>query len=516
MLNEKIRQELRRFAETTGVKGVGRMVKSPSKVIRLFWLFSILICFGILLFQLYNVLYNYTSHTVIRSSKVIHTKPKFPDVTICNLFPVYNISNTSYNQYMQTIDTLKKEYLALQIIKELQVWTYMKSIESFIANSPLTEVYSENQDGFVVSCSQYGWDMYLPAPCKTKMIVTTPLQKCHKLELDWTNGTVAAVTVLLFTNNFQSQIINGYNSWIRMSMGTGARVMIHPRGTYPNAKTKIKVSAGNELIIHLQQTKIKRLPQPYGNCTYREVISPSQPDSPIYSTKACFSLCRQRQMIEKCKCLDNNEIYTDEEFHLANRTFSANITQTMNEKPLLKEAVIRHLEMIRCQTGFSANEDACDCQPPCSETHYQTSSTSSQWPNHLYHLSFYKQFIQGNALYSSKFSAYEEILKNVQNQTDEETVNQIKNLSLIEENFLEVVITFSDETIEVYTCTAAITWDTLVANLGGSFNLWLGICVPTAAEIIELIYSLLVIVCCNRKTRESRPSVAELVPDKKP
>src|SRR6218665_859945 len=511
MVKDNIRQELRRFAETTGIKGVSRIVKTSSKVIRLFWIFSILVCFGILIFQLYNVLFNYTSHTVTRSSKVVQTKPKFPDVTICNLFPTYNINSTRYNQYLQTIDTLKKYDLHLQVIKESRLWTYMKSIEFYNANSPLSDVFSESLDGFVVMCSQYGWDLYLPAPCKTKMIVTAPLQRCHKLELDWTNGSIAAVTALLFTNNFQSQIINGYNPWIRISTGTGASVMIHPQGTYPNPNANIKVSTGNQLTIQLKQTNVSRLQQPYGNCTYRKLLIPSQPDSPIYSTMAWFSRCRQRQMIEKCKCLDKNEIYTDEEFDPANRTFCANITQTIHETPLLQDAVIRRLEMIRCQAGYSANEDACDCTTPCFETFYETSASSSQWPNPLYHLSFYKQFIQENDLYGNKFSAYEEILKNIGNQTDEETVNQIKSLRLIEDNFLEVLIMFSDETIEELTDSAAITWDTLVANLGGSFNLWLGICVPTVAEIIELIYSLLVMVCCKRES-----GVIELVRDRKP
>ena len=161
----------------------------------------------------------------------------------------------------------------------------------------------------------------------------------------------------------------------------------------------------------------------------------------------------------------------------------------------------RRLELIHCQITFIPNEDDCDCPIPCSETYYDTSVSSSQWPNPLYHLSFYKQYIQNNVHYGSKFSTYEEILKNAENQTDEETIKQIKSLRLIEDNFLEVLITFSEETIQEFTDSAAITWDTLVANLGGSFNLWLGICVPTFAEIIELIYSLLVIVCCKRKDR---------------
>ena len=506
MLNE-IRQELRRFAETTGIKGVGRIVKTTSKVIRFFWLVSILVCFAILLVQVSSVFLTYTSHTVTRSSKVVHTKPIFPDVTICNLDTGGNISSKSYNGYLKTIETMMNYDLELQITEDSQIWDYTKSIFDYNVNTPLLEEIGYSEEGFVVMCSQYGWDLFVPSDCKAKAVLTTPLQKCNKIELDWSNGSVAAVSVLLFTNNFQSQIIDYYSPWIRISTGTGVRVMIHPNGTFPSPTTSIMVSSGNQLTIQLKQTNVNRLQEPYGNCTERKFLIPAKPDSPAYNAGACIGLCRQRQTIEKCECLDNNEIFTEEEFDLANRTFCFNVTQTISDKPPLLEAVIRRLQQMQCLVSFEPNEDDCDCPIPCSETYYDSSASSSQWPNPSYHLSFYKQFIQKNVLYGSKFSAYEEIMKNSENQT--ETLQQIKSLRLIEDNFLQVLMIFSEDTFQEFTDSAAITWATLVANLGGSFNLWLGICVPTVAEIIELIYSLLVIVCCKRKTRESRPSVAE-------
>src|SRR6218665_1204069 len=271
MLNE-IRQELRRFAETTGIKGVSRIVKTTSKVIRFFWLVSIVVCFVILLVQVSSVFLTYTSHTVTRSSKVVHTKPIFPDVTICNLCPDDNISSESYKKYLKTIETMKNYDIKYNNNKNWQIWEYFRSIVFYNVNTPLLEEIRNNEDGFVVTCLQYGWDLYVPADCKTKGVFTTPLQKCHKIELDWTNGTIAAVSVLLFTNNFQSQIVNGYSPWIRLSTGTGVRVLVHPNGTFPGHKTSIIVSSGNQLSIQLKQTSVNRLQQPYGNCTERKFL----------------------------------------------------------------------------------------------------------------------------------------------------------------------------------------------------------------------------------------------------
>ena len=147
MMNE-IRQELRRFAETTGIKGVGRIVKTTSKVIRFFWLISILVCFADASIPSHKVLCTYTSHTMTRSSKVVQTKPIFPDVTICNLFPVYNISSASYNEYLKTIETMKQYDLELQITKDSALWTYMKSIVFYNVNTPLLEEVRDNRRWF--------------------------------------------------------------------------------------------------------------------------------------------------------------------------------------------------------------------------------------------------------------------------------------------------------------------------------------------------------------------------------
>ena len=50
MLSE-IRRELRKFAESTSVKGIGRTLRANNGVARTCWIVFLAVCFALLLFQ---------------------------------------------------------------------------------------------------------------------------------------------------------------------------------------------------------------------------------------------------------------------------------------------------------------------------------------------------------------------------------------------------------------------------------------------------------------------------------
>lgn len=489
-----IRHELRKFAETTSIKGVGRVVRTPNRVTRFFWIAAIVFCSTFLIFQLEQIVANYISHTVTRVAKVNPNTPNFPDLTICNLFPASNLSFNDYNEYLERVEVLRDHMLRINVTIYDYMLLTLRAIEYYNVNSPIME--DKGDDGFLVECNQYGWDLYWNTKCTSKSVIVPPLQRCHQIELDWSNGTVAAVSMIFFVNGFYQYPIDNYNSWIRMSTGSGVRLMIHPRFTLSNPKNSIYSSTGNELMIQLQQTNTSRLPYPYGNCTKNNSIVISPNVSVLYTEKACISLCRQQQRIDHCRCLDNNDLFTAAHLEQTNSTFCSNFTGI---KDGTRESIAKHVELLYCIFNFTQDESKCDCPTRCTDTDYEVTVSSSQWPDPLYQLSFYKQYIQNNTRYGAKFSAYEDILRSSANGTGEDTLRQIKSLRLIEDNFVRVTIMFSMETYQVLTDTGAITWDTLVANLGGTFNLWLGISVSTVAEIIELLYSILIAACRKRK-----------------
>jgi len=84
-----VREELRKFAESTSVRGISRAIKSTDKAIRLIWALSVVACIGILVWQLTEVVQRYNRHestTFITESKERAVSLRFNDTLNTTLY----------------------------------------------------------------------------------------------------------------------------------------------------------------------------------------------------------------------------------------------------------------------------------------------------------------------------------------------------------------------------------------------------------------------------------------------
>jgi len=499
----EIQQELRRFAETTTIKGVSRTVRAERRIVRVFWILALVSCFIVLLYQISAVAISYSNYNVIRNSIVDFRDPQFPDVTVCNLFQLSDLDQLeNYDAYLRDVETMKKYATNYYGPNDYGLWQYVSSIPTYNTYTALLSGPPKSAQDILSECTTYGWDLYLPMNCTTHYKLVAPLQWCQTIRGEDQSISTAALNLLLFINARRTNVFDTFDTWIGFS--AGARVMVHPKGSIPNPLTAIVISPGTETTIILKQTDSTHLPYPYGNCTEHQNLDPGRPDSPAYNVDSCLSLCHQRQVIEKCGCLDPYMQFTEEELHLGNHSFCDNVTDLLKgNSDIIFESVNRRVYQVVCMYTFRADESRCDCRPLCFETTYETSvTTASNWPQLSKQLSFYDHYLQN----FSDFSVYEEIAqaKASGNHSSEEILERLRRLTLIQENFLQIFVRFDQRIINLVTEVPAITWETLASNLGGSFNLWLGISVPTAAEIIELIYSM-VMIWLKRKKPEGNP-----------
>jgi len=505
-MDTEIRQELRRFAETTTIKGVSRTVRAERRIVRVFWILALVSCFALLLYQISAVAVSYSKYNVIRNSVVDSRDPTFPDVTICSLFQLSDLDQLeNYDAYLRDIETMKKYTTNYYDNADDDLWGYLRSISAYNTYTALLSEPPNSTQNLLTQCYSYGWDLYLTMNCTAHAQMVAPLQWCHTIRSGVGSRSTAAISLLLFINARRTNVIEFFDTWIRFSRTTGVSVMVHPRGSIPNPRTAIAISPGTETTIFLKQTDSTHLPYPYGNCTEHQQFNPEKPDSPPYDVDSCLSLCRQRQVIEECGCLDPYMLFTEEELHLGNHSFCNNVTDILKTKAdAVVDSVNRRIDHLMCMWFFIADEDRCDCRPLCSETTYETTvTTASDWPQLSKQLSFYNQYLQNR----SEFSIYKDIAqaKASGNLSSEEILQRLRGVTLIQENFLQIFIRFDQKSVSLVTDIPAITWETLASNLGGSFNLWLGISVPTVAEIIELIYSM-VMIWWKRKKPEVKPN----------
>jgi len=262
-MESEIRQELRRFAETTTMKGVSRAVRAERRIIRVFWILALVSCFALLLFQISAVAISYSKYNVIRNSGVDLRDPEFPDVTVCNLFQLSDLDQLeNYDAYLRDVETMKKYTTKNYWPYGYGLWQYISSISSFNTFTAQLSGPPNAAPNLLSRCSSYGWDLYLPMNCTAHDQMVTPLQWCQTIRNeDWSRFT-AALSLVLFINAVRANVFDTFDTGIRFSRTTGVRVMVHPRGSIPNPLTAIVISPGTETNIFLKQTDSTRLPYP--------------------------------------------------------------------------------------------------------------------------------------------------------------------------------------------------------------------------------------------------------------
>jgi len=163
--------------------------------------------------------------------------------------------------------------------------------------------------------------------------------------------------------------------------------------------------------------------------------------------------------------------------------------------------VIKVLEKPKCDYFYWPAAGTCICPKPCNEMRFdQTITNAEGWPSPARQLSFYNTYIKPHPeIYGNKFDDYGKIEKQSKNMTTDEIMNEIKQIGLIENNFIQLNIQFTQNNKVISNDIPSVTWDTLFATLGGTLNLWMGITILFAAEVMELIFSIISVACFKEK-----------------
>ena len=77
-------QELKRFASSTSVKGIGRIVKSDSIVLRICWILATTVFLGIALYQAIGQISSYYDYQTVIKVEEKRVWPNRFDIASCN------------------------------------------------------------------------------------------------------------------------------------------------------------------------------------------------------------------------------------------------------------------------------------------------------------------------------------------------------------------------------------------------------------------------------------------------
>ena len=160
-----VKSEITKFCENTSVKGIPRVVKSPTKLLRAIWLVTVLLCMSIAFWQTSEIVIEFSGYPVtttiteknreeIENENLTDYKSllTFPTVTVCNT----NAFSTNLSQYdgVLTFDDYIEKVNSMFPNSQkgfVQALRTSRAYGAFIGKDAVMKA-SHKQDNMIVSC----------------------------------------------------------------------------------------------------------------------------------------------------------------------------------------------------------------------------------------------------------------------------------------------------------------------------------------------------------------------------
>ena len=529
-----ILQEIRKFGEDTTIRGVPRIFKSTSRLVRIMWSLMVLASLAILLWQLSDTFQTYFRYPIESIYKEGSGRPTFPDVTVCNLYELAhaNTFQLKWEVYLNLTSEKKRKFgnralktlLNISEVNSSYIWSMIQSPTGYYANFPYTELTSTT--GKMIIDSQYfAWDWKVIQKV-TRSAVHFELGHfdpnygwCNKLvPRKASRSRIRGLSFIVYINNFHNaayRSYRGFNSGLNHAYftdpsnkeATGIRLSVHPPGTQANLDTGLNIGPGRKTTVHISNTIRTRLPIPHGNCTVRkhlekEPVYPNaeetekEGEAEKYTKSACVDICFQSRIVKKCGCVTSLFRFTRLQINLVNGTICVN-------QSLFTHSDIDNLEGFKrmaCVFKTKSASYPCEsqCADPCEELQYDVVVSSVPWPHVTSLMKFYTAYIRNKTnFHNDNFRFYEDLL--APNASDDEDFKR-RLKRVLEDDFMQVDIVFDKLNPMELTETPSITTVKLLANAGGILSLWLGITVINAAEFVHFLVSLAIALHSRRRT----------------
>ena len=471
-------------------------MKAKSLPIRILWLLSVFGLFCISMDICVELVQQYLQRPKAIQFKDInvfnveenHAKLfLLPGVTVCNQNPLtaYNgHDGVSWQQYLDLVSpwlasepAVREEYMSPKRYLEFlgpEVVAKNEPVHDFITDCTVGMVFNSDR----ITCSSVVWNVtYFP---------TVHYSQCYTITFD--PESIAFMDVLsltLYLDEVNGQMVE-YSSEITATRGVA--VIIHEPGQLPYFRNAHFAAAGQLTSFKVRKTLYERLPDSSDPCRDSADSAEIQDLSGArysYSQVGCTLTALQKVTLEACGCIHSDYILSTPNHSLQGMhfcgVFTENSTQMSAEKACAMSVV----------TGSQIDDIITSCIASCDETLHSVSVSSSPWLTETAQLSFYKHFIKGKS-FAEYFKAYDGIYNDYIATLDKsKAIDELEKLSLIEKNFARVDIVMPAMRADLYKVVYQMSFESLLASIGGNLNLWSGISVIVLVELLDLFIKLL-------------------------
>ena len=216
---------------------------------------------------------------------------------------------------------------------------------------------------------------------------------------------------------------------------------------------RFDVSVGFFSKIGIKKYFFEKLPKPFSDCEVFQTNEKMILESITYTERMCFLVNKQKINYDKCKCYDVEKDCKE----CGNSTFC----YKKNETDCLTE-----------YASFGNNECNKICKSECNLQFYQFRLNTIRYPTNTYKL---------------RYTEKSDILNNM-----------FSNNEIIQDKILRMSVYIEDYYYEFVSETPLVTIPNLIAYIGGTLGLFLGVSILSFFEIFEILFHIFVVISNKR------------------
>ncbi|XP_033115483.1 acid-sensing ion channel 1-like [Anneissia japonica] len=225
------------------------------------------------------------------------------------------------------------------------------------------------------------------------------------------------------------------------SIEAGLKILLHPQNEPPLMESKgLAVAPGVHAYVSTRKIEVKTLGEPYGNCEKSSKLKNYE----NYTVAGCLLECQHKHIVKVCGCRPIR--YPGGEKECGPK-----------ETRSCPSSVLKRLK--------NGSLEKCKCPVPCAYTSFPSSVTYADIPNRS----------AGKDLHTYYGVSAENFTKNV----------------------ILLDVYYEELNIQIFKQTKAMTFSSLLSNIGGQFALFIGASIITVFEVAQYISMKVHSTCCN-------------------
>ncbi|CAH1782679.1 unnamed protein product [Owenia fusiformis] len=292
-----------------------------------------------------------------------------------------------------------------------------------------------------------------------------------------------------------------------MTVASGARVIIHEKGTLPDPDSKgFDVEPGHLINVALSVDKRELMKPPWGECADHTTLHSTDFK---YTRNTCKRKCMEKMIEKQCGCwkdllpVDLNDTRDDDLQACGKMNREEWLKTTRANVTVLKEDIAR----IKCQNekySWSEVSEAvvgCECKLNCTYLSYNIETSQSVWPMKGSELDFYCIGFSYDTGYNGS-SIYDEFHDKIGVHCSDhfEFENVSKNWGdELRANFLRINVYFKDTETKYIIEEENFPLVSMISEIGGVLGLFIGVSLITILEVFVLCSSIIYTLLGRKK-----------------